>query len=139
VIIHLFKISAIQSDSYILFCNLLLENFASWILLTVTISILTVRKQMAVDDMGSLSLTEKEFSLRWNVWRALHEWIQMTAKWRTSPVHTLSSAEVLGKTDEYAKDAYKMGKANKEDTVVFRLKDAIEDFKKVHTTLILVL
>lgn len=81
--------------------------------------------------MGSLSLTEKEFSLRWNVWQALNEWIQMTTLWRTSPVYTLKAADILGKTDEYAKDAYRMGKANKEDTVVFRLKDTIEDFKKV--------
>ncbi|CAM6082178.1 unnamed protein product [Calypogeia fissa] len=87
--------------------------------------------QMAVDDMGSLSLTEKEFSMRWNVWRALNEWIQMTTSWRTAPVYTLKASEVITKTDDSGKDAYRMGKANKEDTVVFRLKDTIEDFKTI--------
>ncbi|KAL2622255.1 hypothetical protein R1flu_002460 [Riccia fluitans] len=87
--------------------------------------------QMAVDDMGNLTLTEKEFSLRWTVWKALNDWIIMTTNWRACPVSDLKASEVTGKTDEYSKDAYKMGKANKEDTVVFRLKDTIEDFKKI--------
>ncbi|KAL3689708.1 hypothetical protein R1sor_016017 [Riccia sorocarpa] len=87
--------------------------------------------QMAVDDMGNLTLTEKEFSLRWNVWRALNDWIIMTTNWRVCPVSELNALEVTAKTDEYSKDAYKRGKANKEDTVVFRLKDTIEEFKKI--------
>ncbi|EFJ29004.1 inner arm dynein 3-2 [Selaginella moellendorffii] len=55
----------------------------------------------------------------------------MVKQWREGPVASLKAPEVQGKTDEYAKEAYKMGKANKEDTVVFRLKDAIDDFKQL--------
>lgn len=86
---------------------------------------------MHVDDMSNLTLTEKEFNLRYNVWKALHDWIIMTERWRTCPVTQLKGGECFTNTDEYAKAAYKMGKANKEDTVVFRLKDAIDEFKKV--------
>ncbi|KAJ7552701.1 hypothetical protein O6H91_06G065600 [Diphasiastrum complanatum] len=87
--------------------------------------------QMALDDMSNLAMTEKEYHLRYGVWKALNDWIMMTKEWCESPVSKLKSGEILSKTEEYAKDAYKMGKANKEDTVVFRLKDAIDDFKKI--------
>lgn len=87
--------------------------------------------QMPVDDMGNLALTQKEFALRWNVWRALNDWIIMTTNWRNCPVQELVGPVITGKTDEYAKDAFRMGKANKEDTVVYRLKDTIDEFKKV--------
>ena len=86
---------------------------------------------MPVDDMGNLAMTQKEFALRWNVWKALNDWIIMTANWRTCPVQQLVASVLTGKTDEFAKDAFRMGKANKEDTVVYRLKDAIDEFKKV--------
>ncbi|KAI5062354.1 hypothetical protein GOP47_0022893 [Adiantum capillus-veneris] len=87
--------------------------------------------QMAIDDLSNLMMTEKEYNMRYGVWRALNDWIILTENWRTGHVRKLNGHEVISKTDEYAKEAYKMGKASKEDTVVFRLKDTIDDFKKV--------
>jgi len=86
---------------------------------------------MQVDNMSNLAQTQKEFALRWNVWKGLYDWINMTEAWRISPVQELSAPLITGKVDEYSKDAFKMGKANKEDTVVFRLKDTIDEFKTV--------
>ncbi|MCO5581018.1 hypothetical protein L7F22_034894 [Adiantum nelumboides] len=87
--------------------------------------------QMAIDDLSNLTRTEKEYNMRYGVWRALNDWIILTESWRTGHVRKLNGHEVISKTDEYAKEAYRMGKASKEDTVVFRLKDTIDDFKKV--------
>ena len=87
--------------------------------------------QMAIDDLSNLTTTEKEYNMRFGVWRSLHDWIRLTESWRTGYVRRLNGPEIISKTDEYSKEAYKMGKASKEDTVVFRLKDTIDDFKKV--------
>jgi dynein heavy chain len=86
---------------------------------------------MQVDNMGNLLQTQKEFALRWNVWKALYDWINITEEWRVAPVQQLSASLITGKVDEFSKNAFKMGKANKEDTVVYRLKDTIDEFKKV--------
>ncbi len=83
--------------------------------------------------MGNLAMTQKEFASRWNVWKALNDWIIMTTNWRTCHVQELKAPLIISKTDENAKDAFRMGKANKEDTVVYRLKDTIDDFKKYVT------
>lgn len=40
-------------------------------------------------------------------------------------------AEISAAVEENNKEAFKMGKANKEDRVVYRLKDSIDEFKKV--------
>lgn len=86
---------------------------------------------MQVDNMSNLVQTQKEFALRWNVWKALHDWINMTEAWRVAPVQELNASVITNKVDEFSKDAFKFGKANKEDTVVYRLKDTIDEFKKV--------
>eukprot|EP01018_Ginkgo_biloba_P022956 Gb_30436 [translate_table: standard] len=87
--------------------------------------------KMAVDDMSNFAMTEKEYNTRYGVWKALHDWITLTEAWQTGQFTKLNGPEIITKTEEYAKEAYRMGKANKEDTVVFRLKDSIDDFKKV--------
>ena len=43
-------------------------------------------------------------------------------------------AEISAAVEENNKEAFKMGKANKEDRVVYRLKDSIDEFKKVRIT-----
>jgi hypothetical protein len=43
-------------------------------------------------------------------------------------------AEISAAVEEYNKEAFKMGKANKEDRVVYRLKDSIDEFKKVRAS-----
>ena len=90
-----------------------------------------IMMQMQVDNMSNLLQTQKEFASRWNAWKALYDWIKMTEEWRAAPVQTLSAALITTKVDEFSKDAFKMGKANKEDMVVYRLKDTIEKFKEV--------
>lgn len=87
--------------------------------------------QMAIDDLSNLTTTEKEYNMRFGVWRSLRDWIRMTESWRTGYVRRLNGPEIINRTDEFSKEAYKMGKASKEDTVVFRLKDTIDDFKRV--------
>lgn len=86
---------------------------------------------MQIDNMSNLQQTQKEFASRWNVWKALDDWIRMTTEWLASPVQQLNASTITGKVDEFSKEAFKMGKANKEDVVVYRLKDNIEAFKEV--------
>ncbi|CAD7701708.1 unnamed protein product [Ostreobium quekettii] len=89
------------------------------------------------DDFTSLSMTEKEVQSRYDVWLSLRDFIEKSTDWTDGPLLTEDGAtrlefEVVGReVDEYAAKAYKMGKANKEDRVVYRLKDCIDEFKIV--------
>ena len=84
---------------------------------------------MQPDDFSNLSLTEKECNARYAVWKAMREWEAHTHEWSTGRVLALDIATVADTVDSYTKSAYKMSKANKDDHVVYRLKDAIDAFK----------
>ena len=84
---------------------------------------------MPLDDFGNLSLTEKECSARNAVWTTLHTFIETTNDWLTRSAKTLDIATISEVVDNTTKEAYRMGKLNKEDRVVYRLKDFIDEFK----------
>eukprot|EP00898_Chlorokybus_atmophyticus_P003847 jgi/Chlat1/4463/Chrsp29S04567 len=86
---------------------------------------------MPVDDFANLALTQKECTARLSVWSALSEFIDKAQAWKTGPLQKLRVVEIQADVEQHAKDAYRMGKANKEDRVVYRLKDAIDEFKTV--------
>eukprot|EP00899_Mesostigma_viride_P020786 jgi/Mesvir1/28709/Mv19680-RA.1 len=86
---------------------------------------------MTVDDFSNLVLTEKECRSRYDVWEAVRSWGQKTVRWREGPLQGLNVAQVSEELAHYKKEAYRMGKANKDDQVVFRLKDGIDNFNVV--------
>ena len=84
---------------------------------------------MPPDEFSNLALTEKECKARYDVWRSMREWEEHAKTWTTGSVIALEIAQVADTVDSYTKTTYKMSKANRDDSVVFRLKNAIEDFK----------
>ncbi|KAK3267509.1 hypothetical protein CYMTET_23939 [Cymbomonas tetramitiformis] len=86
---------------------------------------------MTVDDFSNLALTEKECGSRYNVWKLLYDFETNTHAWTTGDVKGLEILTITSEVETTATSAYKMGKANKEDRVVYRLKDEVDEFKQI--------
>jgi dynein heavy chain len=86
---------------------------------------------MPMDDFGNLALVEKECANRYGVWKLLFDFETNSHAWTTNPVQSLTIANVLAEVDNAATSAYKMGKADKENRVVYRLKDTVDEFKQI--------
>ncbi|GAX77074.1 hypothetical protein CEUSTIGMA_g4520.t1 [Chlamydomonas eustigma] len=81
------------------------------------------------DDYGNLLHVRREFERRKAAWVTLSEWLGLTESWLSSPCVSIKSEEVQSTTDEYFKKVYKMIKIYRDDMVVAKAKDMIEDFK----------
>ena len=95
----------------------------------------TCRKYQALfelqqDDFSNLSLTQKELDGRKIIWQTLYDWEQNTSSWMTGNVENLNLASINDICDEAGRAAHKLVKQNKDDRVVYRLKDEIDDFKQ---------
>ena len=85
---------------------------------------------MPVDDFSNLHMTDKECKARAAVWRTLYDFQKSVSTWTTGPVKALNAEDIAAEMDRVTVEAYKMGKANKEDRVVFRIRDEMEVFKE---------
>lgn len=80
---------------------------------------------------------EKEANARYQLWKSLYDFMEKSHNWTEDPIldeageQTLKIEAIRSEVDEYGMRAYKMAKANKDDKVVERLKECIEDFKQV--------
>lgn len=81
------------------------------------------------DEFANLQLVEKELSARDAIWRTLHEFELSVESWMQGPVANLSLAAIQAEVDRVGQEAFKLARANKDDRVVFRLKDLLEGFK----------
>ena len=89
--------------------------------------------QMPQDDFSNVSLTQKELDSRRNTWNALFVWEKNVYSWldeRFDVQNPLEIEDIEQTVDEAVRNAHKMSKANKEDRVVYRLKDEIDSFKE---------
>ncbi|KAG1661620.1 hypothetical protein FOA52_002850, partial [Chlamydomonas sp. UWO 241] len=95
--------------------------------------------ELDIDDFGAHSLCEKEVSTRYQLWKGMHEFMEKSNAWTEDPILDengqvqLNMDEIRTEVDDYAMRAYKMGKTYKDDQVVVRFKDSIDDFKQVWT------
>lgn len=81
------------------------------------------------DEFANLQLVEKELSARDAVWRTLHEFELSVEGWMQGPVASLSLAAIQAEVDRVGQEAFRLGRANKDDRVVPRLRDLVEGFK----------
>ena len=89
--------------------------------------------QMPQDDFSNVPLTQKELDSRRNTWNALFVWEKNVYSWldeRFDVQNPLDIEDIEQTVDEAVRNAHKMSKANKEDRVVYRLKDEIDSFKE---------
>ncbi|UPR05068.1 heavy chain of dynein [Chloropicon primus] len=89
--------------------------------------------QMPQDDFSNVSLTQKELDSRRNTWNALFVWENNVYSWldeRFDVQNPLDIEDIETTVDDAVRSAHKMAKANKEDRVVYRLKDEIDSFKE---------
>lgn len=83
-----------------------------------------------------LQAAEKEANARYQLWKSLYDFIEKSHNWTEDPIldevgeQTLKIESIRSEVDDYGMRAYKMAKANKDDKVVERLKECIEDFKQ---------
>ena len=85
---------------------------------------------MTPDDFSNLELTTNELNGRLLVWNSLHEWEESTHSWINGKVDQLDLATVNDFCDEANRKSYKLTKERKDDRVVFRYKDEVDDFKQ---------
>ena len=88
---------------------------------------------MPQDDFSNVSLTQKELDSRRSTWNALFVWEKNVYSWldeRFDVENPLDIEDIEQTVDEAVRSAHKMSKANKEDRVVYRLKDEIDSFKE---------
>eukprot|EP00201_Polytomella_parva_P020499 CAMPEP_0175042260 /NCGR_PEP_ID=MMETSP0052_2-20121109/2450_1 /TAXON_ID=51329 ORGANISM="Polytomella parva, Strain SAG 63-3" /NCGR_SAMPLE_ID=MMETSP0052_2 /ASSEMBLY_ACC=CAM_ASM_000194 /LENGTH=3805 /DNA_ID=CAMNT_0016305023 /DNA_START=33 /DNA_END=11446 /DNA_ORIENTATION=+ len=89
------------------------------------------------DAFANLATAEKDAQAKYQLWKSLYDFMEKSHNWTEDPVLDdagqvqLSIELIRSEVDEYAMRAYKMSKASKEDQVVARLKDCIDDFKQI--------
>eukprot|EP00798_Chlamydomonas_sp_ICE-L_P012761 gene12761-16012_t len=90
------------------------------------------------DDFGQLVQCEKEANDRYNLWKSMFDFMDRSSAWTEDPILdpvtgevSLHIEEIRTEVDDYAARAYKMGKQNRDDPVVARFKDCIDDFKQI--------
>ena len=89
--------------------------------------------QMPQDDFSNVHLTQKELDSRKSTWNALYVWEKNVYSWLDEKFdieNPLNIQEIEAIVDDATREAHKMSKANKEDQVVYRLKDEIDSFKQ---------
>lgn len=75
--------------------------------------------------------------MRHGLWKGMFEFMEKSNAWTEDPILDeaggvqLNIEVIRTEVEEYAMRAYKMGKAFKEDPVVARFKDSIDDFKQI--------
>ncbi|GLC47993.1 hypothetical protein PLESTB_000047400 [Pleodorina starrii] len=93
--------------------------------------------ELEPDGFPDLQAVEKEANAKYQLWKSLYDFMEKSHNWTEDPildengVSQMSIEEIRAEVEEYAQRAYKMGKAAKEDQVVVRLKDCIDDFKQI--------
>ena len=93
--------------------------------------------ELEPEDFGPMVQCEKEANARHQLWKSLLDFMEKSSAWTEDPILgdngevQLSIESIRSEVDDYAARAYKMGKANKEDQVVVRFKDCIDDFKQI--------
>eukprot|EP00879_Flechtneria_rotunda_P022627 GHRR01023894.1.p1 GENE.GHRR01023894.1~~GHRR01023894.1.p1 ORF type:complete len:968 (+),score=348.72 GHRR01023894.1:492-3395(+) len=89
------------------------------------------------DDLSTLMLAEKVANSRYQLWRSVRDFLEQSHAWTEEPILDDDGAVLLNvemvrqEVEDYAAKAYKAAKANKDDPVVARLKDIIDDFKEL--------
>eukprot|EP00854_Cymbomonas_tetramitiformis_P001348 gene1348-1949_t len=86
--------------------------------------------KLVPDEMNNLMMTSSECENRHLTWKTLAEWERSTHSWMNNKVEALDLALINAAVDEASRTSYKMMKANKEDAVVKRLRNEVEDFKQ---------
>ncbi|KAG2501733.1 hypothetical protein HYH03_000233 [Edaphochlamys debaryana] len=93
--------------------------------------------EMEPDPFTDLAAVEKEANAKYQLWKSLYDFMEKSHNWTEDPildeagVQQMSIETIRSEVEEYAQRAYKMGKAAKDDQVVVRLKDCIDDFKQI--------
>eukprot|EP00882_Tetradesmus_deserticola_P029870 GHRQ01033497.1.p1 GENE.GHRQ01033497.1~~GHRQ01033497.1.p1 ORF type:complete len:381 (+),score=198.64 GHRQ01033497.1:102-1244(+) len=91
----------------------------------------------ATDDLSTLMMAEKEANGRYQLWRSVRDFLEQSRAWTEEPILDddglvlLNVEAVRQEVEDYAAKAYKAAKANKDDQVVSRLKDVVDDFKEL--------
>ncbi|KAG2451278.1 hypothetical protein HYH02_003884 [Chlamydomonas schloesseri] len=93
--------------------------------------------ELEPDSFTDLTAVEKEANAKYQLWKSLFDFMEKSHNWTEDPildemgVQQMSIEAIRAEVEDYAQRAYKMGKAAKEDQVVVRLKDCIDDFKQI--------
>jgi len=87
--------------------------------------------KLPVEDLSNLVMTEKVCRERLAVWTTLATFQQNVVVWTEGSVKELEVESILAEVERNTMEAYKMGRQNKDDRVVLRLKDEIESFKQL--------
>ncbi|KXZ55711.1 DHC8 protein [Gonium pectorale] len=93
--------------------------------------------ELEPDAFTDLTAVEKEANAKYQLWKSLYDFMEKSHNWTEDPIldeagqSQMSIEAIRAEVEEYAQRAYKMGKAAKEDQVVVRLKDCIDDFKQI--------
>ncbi|KAF6263196.1 dynein heavy chain 8 [Scenedesmus sp. NREL 46B-D3] len=91
----------------------------------------------ATDDLSTLMMAEKEANGRYQLWRSVRDFLEQSRAWTEEPILDddglvlLNVEAVRQEVEDYAAKAYQAAKANKDDQVVARLKDVVDDFKEL--------
>ncbi|CAG9462898.1 unnamed protein product [Pedinophyceae sp. YPF-701] len=83
------------------------------------------------DDMSNLSLMEREVQARSTIWNTLAQFEQSKLDWLNGPVLELDVEQIVPQVDNFGTTGYKLGKQLKDDRVVFRLREAVDEFREL--------
>ncbi|KAK9828903.1 hypothetical protein WJX72_002692 [[Myrmecia] bisecta] len=90
------------------------------------------------DEFVNLAAVEKEADGRFTVWKTLLDLQEKVIDWTTGTLLSmedntvrLNIETIRAEVEDFGGKAYRMGKASKEDRVVFALKDELDNFKQV--------
>lgn len=72
-----------------------------------------------------------EYERRKLAWTTLSDWVGLQSRWLSDPVSSVRAEEVANTTEEYFRSVYKMCKLQRDDAVVMRAKDMVDEFKVV--------
>lgn len=83
------------------------------------------------DDFTNLKTTEKELQGRYTIWKTLLDLEDHRTRWLEDPATELNVELITPELEAFTATSYKLVKQYKDDRVVYRLRDSIEQFKQL--------
>jgi dynein heavy chain len=91
----------------------------------------------AISD-GTIEMAEtvREVDLKNSLWSSLKEWDKLIEVWKNEPFDNLNTEDINTRLAQFQKVAYSLDKGLPPNEVVPRLKDNVEQYKKMYSTIV---